>query len=359
VPMTPRERLLTTLAHRRPDRVPLHFVCGDPALRAMIDAAGLPPDVRRRFLVGDVDTVAFSARRDLAVFARYHRDTPPAATVEDFGAAALRHRDSGTNLLTYQVYYPLAGVTDPAALADYPWPDFAEPDRRTHLPAAIQAAHDAGRAVIGQMSQTLVEMAYRLVPMERLFTDLAERPAFVERLFETIAAVRREQARRFAELGVDVLRIGDDLATQRGLMISPETYRRWVKPHHAAVVAAARAVRADLPVLYHSDGNIEQLIPELIDIGVTAVNPVQPECIDPAEVKRRWGDRLTIWGAVSTQRTLAAGSEADVDAEVTERMATLAPGGGYVVNFINVAWSPLARANVLRYLRAVQEQGVY
>ena len=357
--MTPRDRLLATLAHRQGDRVPLHFVCGDPVLRAMIESADLDPGVRQRFLTGDVDTVTFGARRDLSVFARYHQATPPEATIEDFGAAALRHRDSGTNLLTYQVYYPLADVTDPAALDDYPWPDFTEPQRREHLPAAIDAGHAAGRAVIGQMSQTLVEMAYRLVPMERLFTDFAERPAFVTRLFETIAAVRCEQARRFAELGVDVLRIGDDLATQRGLMISPEAYRRWVKPHHAAVVAAARAVRADLPVLYHSDGNVEELIPELIDIGVTAVNPVQPECIDPAAVKRRWGDRLTIWGAVSTQRTLAAGSEADVDAEVAERMATLAPGGGYVVNFINVAWSPCARANVLCYLRAVQEQGAY
>jgi uroporphyrinogen decarboxylase len=76
-------------------------------------------------------------------------------------------------------------------------------------------------------------------------------------------------------------------------------------------------------------------------------------------VKRRWGHQITIWGATSTQHTLAFGTQADVDAEVDSRLEQIAPGGGYVVDFINVAWSPRVRENLLRYLVRIQEKGIY
>ena len=357
--MTPRERLLETLAHREPDRVPLHFHSGDAGLRGLIENADLEPDVRRRFLFGDVDTLMFKGRRDDPIFAPYHRGTPAEATVDDWGVGELRHRDSGAYLLTKHIYHPLRNMVEPGELEGYPWPDMAEPYRWRHLKAEVERSHAAGRPAIGQMSQTVAEVAYGLRPPERFLMDFYENPRFMERLFEKITAIRCVQARTFAEAGVDVLRIGDDLATQRGLMISPDTYRQWIKPCHAEVIASARAIRPGLPVLYHSDGDVALLIPELIEIGVTAINPVQPECIDPAMVKERWGDAITLWGAAGTQRTLAFGTEADVDAEVAERMEKIAPGGGYVVNFINVAWSPKARENVLRYLIGVQDRGRY
>jgi uroporphyrinogen decarboxylase len=357
--MTARERLLAALAHREPDRVPLDFRCGEPALRAMIEESVADPGVKDRFLHGDVDFHSCGGPLNNPVFARYHRRTPPQATIDDWGRAALRHPDSGEDLLTAQFYYPLAGMSKPAELDDYPWPDMDDPARWDGFEQAVRASHAAGRAAVGQMSQSVVELCYGLRSMEQLFVDLGENPAFVERLFTRITELRCTQARRMATAGVDVLRIGDDLATQQSMLVSPATYRRWIRPCHAAIVQAARRLRPDLPVLYHSDGNVEQLIPELLEIGVTAVNPVQPECVDPDMVKDRWGDRLTIWGAVSTQRTLAFGSEKDVEAECQARMDHLAPGGGYVVNFINTVWSARARRNVLCYLWAVQERGVY
>jgi len=357
--MTARERVLTALAHREPDRVPLDFRCGEPALRAMIEESVSDPSVRDRLLHGDVDFHSCGERLNDPVFARYHRRTPSEATIDGWGRAMLRHPDSGEDLLTAQYYYPLAGMSKPAELDDYPWPNMDEPARWEGFEQAICASHAAARAAVGQMSQSVVELCYGLRSMEQLFVDFQENPAFVEHLFARITELRCTQARRMAAAGVDILRIGDDLATQQAMLVSPAMYRRWVRPCHAAIIQAARRLRPGLPVLYHSDGNVEQLIPELVEIGVTAVNPVQPECINPDMVKGRWGERLTIWGAVSTQRTLAFGSEHDVDAEFQARMDRLAPGGGYVVNFINTVWSARARRNVVRYLQAVQERGVY
>jgi len=357
--MTPRARLLKTLAHEEPDRVPLHFRPGDPWLRQMIKDADLPPEVRDRFLVGDVDTLMFAQRGKPELFAAYHRDTPPAAAIDDWGIGELRHADSGETLLTKQVFYPFRGVHDPSVLVGYPWPDVTDPGRWNHLEGAVTECHRRGRPAIGQMSQTVAETAYGLCPPDQLFVDMYEHPEFVDALFQQILEIRCFQARTFAQAGVDVLRIGDDLATQRGLMISLGSYRRWFKPGHGAVIRAAREIRPDIPVLYHSDGDITDLLPDLVEIGVTAVNPVQPECMDPVEVKQRWAGKLTVWGAVGTQRPLAFGTEKEIDDEVGRLIARLAPRGGYVVNFINVAWSPRVRQNVLRYLLAVHERGVY
>ena len=357
--MTPRERLIRTLSHQEPDRVPLNFHGGDAGLRNMIKGADFAPEIKHRFLNGDMDILRFRERKNARVFAPYHWKTPKEAAIDDWGVGRLRHKASGTYLLTQYIYHPLKSMADAAELEDYPWPDMAESVRWRHLKVEVEKSHAAGRPAIGQMSQTIVELAYGLRPMEQLFIDFYENPRFVQRLFEKITKIRCYQARTFAEVGVDVLRIGDDLATQQNLLVGLDIYRHWIKPCHAKVIAAARAVQPDIPVLYHSDGNIEKLIPELMEIGVTAINPVQPECIDPAMVKRRWGAQITIWGGTSTQRTIAFGTQTSVDAEVDARMKQIAPSGGYVVDFINVAWSPRARENLLRYLVRIQERGVY
>src|ERR1051325_9724017 len=144
-------------------------------------------------------------------------------------------------------------------------------------------------AAVGQMSQTILETTYLMRGVEHLMVDFHERPAHVRMLFDKLTERRCFQARRFAEAGVDVLRIGDDVATQDGMLISPFLYRQRIKPHHATIIAAARAVNPDIQVLYQSDRNLTDLLPDLIEIGVTAINPVQPECMDVAEIKRRYG----------------------------------------------------------------------
>ena len=357
--LTARERLLLTLDHQEPDRVSLHYRGTEPGLRRLIDEAGLEEKTRTRFLEGDVDVVSFRGPGNAPAFRSYHVETPGEAQIDEWGVGRLRHRDSGEYLLTEYIYHPLRDARNPQDIEEYPWPDVSEPALWQHIREAVECSHAEGRPIIGQMSQTIVETAYALRPMAALFADFYDNPELVRVLFEHLCERRCFQARTFAQSGVDVLRIGDDLATQEAMLVSLNTYREWIKPYHARVIAAARDLRPDIPVLYHSDGNIEGMVEDLLDIGVTAINPIQPECMNPAEVKNVWGDRLTIWGAAGTQQTLAFGSRDDVRAEVSERMATVAPGGGYVGCFINVAWSPTARQNVLEYLLALEEMGVY
>ena len=209
------------------------------------------------------------------------------------------------------------------------------------------------------MSQTILETAYEMRGMPQLFVDFTERPRYVEALLDRIAAQRIFQARRLAEAGVDILRIGDDIASQEGLLVSLDLYREWIKPRHAAVISEARVVNPQIPVKYHSDGNLTPLLRDLIDIGVTAVNPVQPECMDLQHVKREFGRDLTLWGCIPVQSTFQHGSAEDVERHVDFLMEHIAPGGGFAITFTNFLATDRSLANLVTFLQIFYEKGRY
>ena len=117
--------------------------------------------------------------------------------------------------------------------------------------------------------------------------DFLEDSPFAEVLLDRITAKRVIQAQRYAALGPDAIMFGDDVGTQRGMLMSPALWRRWLKPRLAAAIAAARAVRPDVLIAYHTDGDVTRVVADLIEIGVQVLNPVQPECMDPFALKRQ------------------------------------------------------------------------
>jgi uroporphyrinogen-III decarboxylase len=133
-----------------------------------------------------------------------------------------------------------------------------------------------------------------------------------------------------AEVGVDMIWLGDDFGGQKNMLISPATWRTFFKQRMATLIAAVRAVKPDICFAFHSDGAYWQIVPDLIEIGVDVLNPIQPDSMDPARLKREYGDRLSFFGAVDVQKTLPFGTPASVAAEVHERAATLGTDGGWI-----------------------------
>ena len=117
--------------------------------------------------------------------------------------------------------------------------------------------------------------------------DLVAAPKVAHYLFERTAAFQQEVARQFALAGVDIVITGDDVAGQQGLLMSRETWLEFLQPRLAATAEAVKQANPDSFFFYHSDGNVEPLIPDLIETGVDILNPVQPECMDPAAIKRK------------------------------------------------------------------------
>ena len=348
-----RERVARILAHQEADRVPFDAI-SFPTSRAQqwCDELGLSEDERACFTEGEFKYLTFRLEADRETYAPYLPGLPDEAEVTPFGIGRVALTTAEGHRAGHRYWYPLDGLNTVEELEEYPFPDVTAPGCHAHLEAEVEAARRDEFTVLGQMSQTILEMAYSMRGIDRLFLDFYERPDYVRALFEALAERRCFQARRFAEAGVDALRIGDDIATQVGLIIGPPMYREWIKPYHARVTAAAREVNPDIQVLYHSDGALTALLPDLIEAGVTAVNPCQPEAMPPAEIKRQFGDRLTLWGCTSSQSIYATGGRDDVVAELRMLMRDVAPGGGLVVQFYNMLATPHVEENLKHFVES-------
>ena len=147
---------------------------------------------------------------------------------------------------------------------------------------------------------------------------------------------------------VDIVFFGDDLASQLAPLFSPDIYREIIKPRHARMIAAVKA-RADVRVLYHSCGAVTPFIDDLIEIGVDALNPVQVTARDmePASLKKRWGERIAFWGGINTQEVLPFGTPGEVRAEVRRVIDILSPGGGFVLNSVHNIQNDVATDNIV------------
>jgi len=227
-------------------------------------------------------------------------------------------------------YWPVdSPLAEAQTLEDFPWPDPNDPHLLDEAEETI-ARDGGGNFIVPNLGFCLFERAWSLRGFETFLMDLALNPAFVEELLERITDIQVALARRFVALGVDGGYFGDDYGAQKSLIFSPRTWRALFKPRLARMFAVFR--EAGLPVLFHCDGDIAEILPDLVDIGVTTLNPVQPEVLDHAWLKRTFGDRLAFYGGVSTQTVLPHGTPAEVQSAVEACVQTLAADGtGLVV----------------------------
>jgi uroporphyrinogen decarboxylase len=161
--------------------------------------------------------------------------------------------------------------------------------------------------------------------------------------------------------GLDIIKIGDDLGSQDNLLISPTLYREILKPVHADLIAFIKS-KTKAKVFFHSDGDIFDLIPDFIEIGVDILNPIQSgagRMSDLARLKKTYGADLTFCGAIDTQRILPYGSPAEVRSEVRRVIDLLGPGGGYMLAAVHTVMDEVPAANILAMVDAVREYGPY
>jgi uroporphyrinogen decarboxylase len=233
----------------------------------------------------------------------------------------------GSGHYTEIVGHPLA---DDSALADYVPPDPTRPELYAEAERVVREFGDE-YWIVGVTVTTIFETAWALRGLTRMLMDLAEAPDVADHILDIPYRYHLTAAKRLVELGVDMIWTGDDIGTQQRMLISPRHWRRFLKPRMATFIAELKAINPAVKVAYHSDGNILPVIPDLIEIGVDVLNPIQPASMDPAEIKRQFGDRLCFWGTVDEQHTLPFGTPDDVRAEILRRLDTIGAGGGLIL----------------------------
>jgi uroporphyrinogen decarboxylase len=255
---------------------------------------------------------------------------------------------------------PLASARSLEEVRGFPFPDVSQPYRVEGLARQVEAIHARGCAAGGNLPHLggeLFEAAWRLRGLENFLVDLLERPEWADYLLDRLAELARRNAEALAGAGVDVLALDDDVGMPTTMIISPELWRKHFKPRLAWIIQAARAIRPGLRVLYHSDGHFEPIVGDLMEIGVNGINPLQPEHMDAARIRRRFGPRLAFWGTVGHQTTFSFARPDDIRAEVKQRIETLGRAGlvlcpAYDIDEPDIPWE-----NVAAFLEAVQEFG--
>lgn len=350
--MSPRERLTATLQHRRPDRVPRdawftpriledfhrHTDATDPAAHYGFEHRH----------VGLVRT------RVPADFSRYLPPELPAGTrISEWGEANV---PGGFHHCTIHLQ-PLARMQTVQDLEAYPWPDVEADYRYALLEPQVRALHQDGYFVIGNTGHMGWEKACYLRGILNVARDLLDNPDFATWLLDRLCTTYCLMARRYAEAGVDMIWLSEDVAMQDRLMISPQMYRQWIKPRTKKVIDAARQVNPAVYIAQHHCGRIEPLIPDLIEIGVDALHPIQPECMDPVALKRRYGEALTLWGTVGAQSVLPFGTADDVRRTVRDNIAQLGYDGGLWIAPSQALGPEVPWENVTAFFEAVDEYG--
>lgn len=377
--MTSRERVRATLAHREPDRVPLDIggsrVTGIHvrAYARLREALGLEVGEPR---VGDLTQqladvepdvldalgcdVRLVAPRGSSTYRRVMReDAEHVMYTDEWGVGRRMPKAGGLYFDSYAP--PLTGDVTPADVDAYAWPDATDPARTAGMAEdARRFAEDERRAVhVGSICGGLTEGLFKLRGFEDGYMDLAGDPALARRVMERILEVKLAYWERLLpqlDGVVDVVGEADDLGGQDRTLFSPATYRSLVKPLHRELFAYLHA-HTDAKVFFHTCGSVRELIPDLIEIGVDVLNPVQVSAtgMDTAELKREYGRDLVFWGGgVDTQRVLGGGTPDDVRAEVGRRVRDLAPGGGFVFAAVHNIQPNVPAANVLAMVEALR-----
>ncbi len=306
--LTPKTRMLRALRHQTVDRIPTQInytaeMGQKMAAHFSIPAAELPAFLGNHFL-----------RLDISYPVRYSEDK---RIRYDWWGVGFDTQEEG-------YYTAINPLSESKALYSYPWPNpYAEnllDDARTKLEQPgdqLFAAPNFGFA--------LFERAWSLRGLQNFMIDMAIDEGYSEALLDQITDIQLALIHRFLDLDIDGGYFGDDYGAQKGLLFSPKMWRKYIKPRLARLFAPF--VERQLPIIMHSDGQIQQILPDLIEIGLTTLNPVQPEVLDHAWLMDRFAGKLSFYGGISTQNLLPHAAPAGVTETIKTCAAALAPEG--------------------------------
>jgi uroporphyrinogen decarboxylase len=349
--MSPRERVLTALRRQRPDRIPKTFGLTSALVETCKQKIGTS-DYENYFELEPrwAGTNGTKSKND---FSRYYTDRPDIKDVSEWGVGyESAHFYHFSNMV-----HPLRNTAAAQEVRDYPWPDVLADYRWEGIESKVKAVQDEGYPVeVGIPGGSPFETAWSLRGQAQLMMDFHDNQEFAAALLDVLETFAVEAAARMAAAGADILVTGDDVGWQQSMMMSPAMWRQWLKPRLARIWQSAKKVKPDILIYYHSDGFIEPIIPDLIEIGLDILNPVQPECMDPVEIKQLYGDRLAFWGTIGVQSTMPWGTPAEVRTVVKERIETVGPEG-LLVAPTHVLEPEVPWENIVAFVEAVHEYG--
>jgi uroporphyrinogen decarboxylase len=352
--VNPRENILAAMKRKNPDRVPFGLSFTAPMYDLFRKKTGAENPAE--YWDFDARGTYFRSPSEIIDYGQYFpKELPKGTFVDDWGVANV----PGSMYHFTKMLHPLRDAKSVCEIKDFPLPDYRKIECWETIESEVISTHERGYAVVGALEMTIFEVSWYIRGMENLMSDMMVNPPMAAMLFDRVTDLRIFQARTFSKFGVDILALGDDISMQTGMLMSPIMWRKWFKPRLAEVIQAAKKIKPDLLVQYHTDGDCRDVIPDLIDVGVDILNPIQPECMDPLEIKSKYGDQLSFSGTIGTQSTMPYGSPDDVKNTVKKMIETVGKGGGLFLSPTHVIEPDVPWENVISFVETAKYFGKY
>jgi uroporphyrinogen decarboxylase len=377
MPLTPRERVLMSINHEEPDRAPIILGTSNTTgmklkpYKRLKELLGIQSEDRYIYDWPELGTVLAEERIlerlhsdargvldrfPASVYERNRSRPPHTPFIDDWGGGQIEIEEG----VWFPGIHPMPDAKTIDEIEKYPWPDMDDPTRVAHVRAeARKLREQTDYAVIGTPWLLFpFERAHEMQRMDKFMINMGRNPEFAQALLNKIASLCKTLMGHFLdEAGeyLDIIKIGDDLGTKSSLMISPKMYRQFLKPIHADFIQFIKQ-RTKAKLFFHTDGDVFDLIPDFIEIGVDILNPIQTSAgkmSDLVSLKKLYGDKLTFCGAVDTASVLPFGTPQEVAAEVKRVTEILAPGGGYMLASVHTILEDVPPENILAMVDAV------
>ncbi|MDP7637593.1 MAG: uroporphyrinogen decarboxylase family protein [Phycisphaerae bacterium] len=328
--MEPYERVMSAINHRRPDRAPIDYGATPESHANLKKHLGIDDDELLLQRLGvDIRRVEerFVGPEDMAGARGI------GAAGKDWLGVVWKPVENEFGTYNEIALSPLAEITTVREVEEYSWPKLDWFDF-SHLKDEIARLNDEHRYAIMYFAGGAFETPWYMRGMARFLMDLVECPDIAEAISRRAAEFYGGLAMRAVEAGdgrVDIIGSGGDIGTQRGMMLDPELWRRYIKPNSEQLIRPFKDM--GLKTFYHSCGSIVPIIEDLIEMGLDILDPIQPKAtgMEPEELKNRFGDRLTLHGAVDEQELLPYGTPEDVRRTVKHLIRVVGKDGGYIV----------------------------
>ncbi|MCK5094828.1 MAG: hypothetical protein KAR18_08890 [Spirochaetes bacterium] len=356
--MTHKERFLMAINHEEPDRVPIDVWYTPEAEKKLLKYLGEDTE-KLSLYAADGGYLPHIMDHDFLITwigpctSYYSQDSEE---YYDEWGIKWRWVDTKTgNRYTEMVERPLADIKDPD---EFRMPDFKNEERYKESKEMIEK-YRKEYGVMGGLACTLFELSWYLRGMDKVLEDMVINKDFLHAYLDKLLMWVMDAGSVLVRYGVDVIWIGDDFGAQDRLLISPEMFREFFKPRYLKLFSYLKSINPDLKFAFHTDGYVIPIMKDLIETGVNILNPVQPQSMDPARLKRDFGKELTFWGTIDNQGTMPFGTVEDVINETKLRLKTVAPGGGLILGPSHNVQPQVPMENIMAFYDTVKKFGNY
>ena len=364
--MDHRERVIRAIEHKQPDRVPVDGGFRQDVMAKIGESLGIGDPEEIKVNLG-LD-IRYTMMEPGSVFAEKAEPSP--WQIPDMGMGKqnlIIKRENGwledeyricrvpnsSKLYWHYAYHPL-GEAEQDDIMKYRFPDPARPERYASIQSDIM--HWGNKYFTAVQIWNVFKTSWELRGFERYMMDLSLDPRLVEILADRALEHRIEQSKQLVRHGIDMLAIMGDIAMQNGMMLSPAMWRKYFKPRLKTWLEEVRREN-DVYMMFHSDGNMEAVFDDIIEIGFDVIHPIQPECMDVEKLIKRYGSQVCLYGTISCQQTLPFGTPQEVAEEVKQRITVCGEDGGLILGPSNTVQPDVPVENILTLYQTARNMG--